>query len=349
MYNEIFIKDLSALGRVISEHLNGIDHNHLLDRAIEKSESENPLFTRYMQAEALRAIVANFLKEDLLKEWLAVYERDSDICEEEIRRVGIIMAGNIPLAGFHDLISVLAAGGRAEVKPSSKDRYLIVALMEILMNINSFWRDKVFFVDKPDVGVDMVIASGRSETMERVKNGFMGTPALLRGSRFSIAVINGDEDEKTLAKLGRDIFLYFGLGCRSVSTLLVPEGYDLTGIVKSLSCCSGITDIADYRAAYRYAKAQMLMEKNWFVDGGFYIFKAAEQLPPPLAVVGIWFYGDSADIERFIELHEDRLQCVVNYRSHRRGEEGVRPGEAQQPSLNEYADGVDTVKWLLGA
>ena len=354
MYSEIFIKDLSCLGKIISEHIDGVNPNYLLDRAIENSAVGNDFFTHYMQTEALKAIAYNFLNEEMLREWLASYEFMKDrlaghsgqAAEVYFRSVGIIMAGNIPLAGFHDLLCVLAVGCRVIVKPSSKDRYLIIALAEILTDINSYWRSRIEFVTRLSEGLDMVIASGRSETMEMIKESHCGVPLLLRGSRFSIAIIRGDEDAEELRRFGSDIFLYFGLGCRNVSVLLLPEGYKPERILSSLEESSELTDIADYRAAYRYAKAQAIMDREWFIDGGFYILKEVESLPPPPAVIGVKYYRDDADIEQFIESNEGRLQCVVNYKN---GGRIINFGEAQQPLLNDYADGADTIKILFEA
>jgi len=352
MYNEIFIKDFSTLGEVISEHIEDANHNSLLDKAIEDSARENPFFTRYMQIEALRAISHNFIEEGMLREWLALERRVLDNmvtgvsagCPERAddycKNVGIITAGNIPLVGFHDFLCVLAVGYRAIVKPSSKDRYLIVALAEILIGINSYWKDRIEFVAKLPEDIDMVIASGRSETMEMIKESYRVVPLLLRGSRFSVAVIRSDEDDDSLRRLGRDIFLYFGFGCRNVSLLLAPENYDFEKIANLIGSYRELTDISDYRAAYRYAKAQAIMGRERFIDGGFYILKEEETLPPPLAVIGIKYYRNSADIEQFIELNEGRLQCIVNYKNRGRV---IGFGETQQPLLNDYADGVDTI------
>jgi Acyl-CoA reductase (LuxC). len=366
MYNEIFIKDFSVLGRVISEHISGKEHNDLLDRAIRSSATGNDFLTPYMQTEALKAIVRNFLKEELLREWLAGYGTRDEVgnrerkrrekqyeqgsvandlgpADEGYKRVGIIMAGNIPLVGFHDLLCVLSVGYKAIVKLSSKDRHLTVAIVGILSDINSYWNNRIEFTEELSEDVAAIIASGRSETMEMIKENYRGTPHLLRGSRFSAAVIRGSEDAEALRKLGLDMFLYFGLGCRSVSVLLLPEGYNVERIAASLGECSEVVDIADYRAAYLYAKAQAIMEREWFIDGGFYILKEVESLPPPPAVIGVKYYSDNADIEQFIKMNEGNLQCVVNY-----PDRGVivEFGEAQQPSIDQYADGVDTVEWL---
>ena len=353
MYREIFIKDFSLLGKVISEHITGVNHNSMLATAIERSESDNRLFTQYMQIEAMRAISVKFLDENLLRMWLEDYDLSAHVTakshtvgDAKIRcSVGIIMAGNIPLAGFHDLISVLATGGRAIVKPSSKDRYLIRAFVKSLTEINDFWGDRILFVDKLiPTEIDKVIASGRSETMERLKTDFGDIPMLLRGSRFSAAVVRGNEDAETLRKLGADIFLYFGLGCRSVSALLVPEGYDFTGFVRALKEYSSVTDVEDYRAAYRYARAQAIMDGGWFEDGGFYILKKEKSLPPQLAVIAVESYKSNADIEHFLKLNSHKMQCMLNYNFNGCS---IEFGGAQLPALGEYADGIDTIEWLL--
>ena len=346
MYNEIFIKNLSTLGETILDHINGVNRNLLLNRAVGNAIWENIFFTQYMQHEALRAIANNFLKEELLREWCKPVlnkgtiglDSGSDIS------VGVIMAGNIPLVGFHDLLSVLAVGYKVVVKRSSKDSFLVEALVDILGRINKYWINRIEFVTQLSSNLDMIIASGRHETMEVIRDSYGSIPLLLRGNKFSVAVIKGDENDDSLRRLGRDMFLYFGFGCRSVSTLLFPLGYDFRKIVNILKAYIEITEVADYRAAYRYAKAQAMMDGELFIDGDFYIMKRIESMPPAQAVIGVEYYRDKEDVDNFILNHKDNLQCVVNYNFNG---SFVEFGNTQKPALDEYADGINTIDALL--
>ena len=341
MYRQNFTKDFSTLGSRIDAYISRYAGNLLLDRAIQVSQESNRYFTAYMQREALRAISCGYLKEELLSAWLSPYT--GEITERE-QWVGVIMAGNIPLVGFYDFLSVLGAGYKAMVKLSSKDYSLLPALVNILTEINRYWRGRVEFVqDLPD-SVSMVIAAGHDETMAAVRRRYAHIPALLRGGRSSVAVIRGDETDDNLRGLARDVFLYFGLGCRSVSALLVPEGYDFGKMSRLFSEMREVVDTDDFRSVYRYQRVQSLMDKRWFIDGGFFLLREEDRLPPPVSVIGVHFYKDIPAVDNCIDKWESLLQCVVNYPF--RGS-FTQFGHSQRPGIEEYPDGVDNIAFIL--
>ena len=341
MYTEVFIKDFSELGRVLDSYLNDRKQISCIEEALKHSFESNPFFTRSMQISALKAISTSFLEDRALRGWIDRYR--VEISEQDIE-ILIVMAGNIPLVGFHDLLTVLASGRIAVVKLSSKDNFLIPALCEILYNINSYWKNRIRFRKDADNTPKLVIATGSDETAEFFKARYPGIPSVIRGAKSSVAVLKGDEDGILLDKLANDIFLYFGLGCRSVSTILTPESYDLKKLAGYLSRFYTLTQCEIYRDAYRYQKAISLVSGEWFLDGGFFIFKKNCTLPPPPGVVGIVEYNDENEVGNFIATNIKSLQCIVNFNYQNR----FQPiGTTQLPALSDYADGVNTLEFIL--
>ncbi len=341
MYTELFIKDFSELGRILDSYL--IDGIEIvcIGEAIKLSYENNPLFTKSMQLSALNSIISSFLNETALRKWIAGY---SDLISEKDFEVMIVMAGNIPVVGFHDLLTVLASGRKAVVKLSKGDRFLIPALCEVLNSINGYWKDRVCFREIPDESAKMLIATGGDETAAYFRSKYPDIPSLIRGARSSVALLRGDEDESFTEKLAKDMFLYYGMGCRSVSTLLKPESFDLKKLTDDLSAFSYMAEGEYYRDAYRYQKAISSVSGDWFIDGGFFIFRKNCTLPPPLGVVGIIEYKDEMEVENFIATNVQSLQCIVNINFQNR----VQPfGTTQFPSLSDYADGVNSLEFIL--
>jgi len=341
MYTEVFIKDFTQLGRIIGSYLNDGIKIDCIDEAVKLSCENNPLFTRYMQVSSLKAIVSSFLDEKALRGWTSEY---SEIIFEKEFEVMIVMAGNIPMVGFHDLLTVLASGRIATVKLSGGDRYLIPAICDTLYGINSYWRERIKFREDLADSPKMVIATGGDETAAYFRSRYSTIPSVIRGAKYSVALLKGDENDELIEKLAIDIFLYFGMGCRSVSTLLVPENYDLKILIEKMSAFSYITNSDHYRDAYRYQKAISSVSGEWFLDGGFFIFKKNCSSPPPLGVVGIIEYSNEKEVEDYIATNTQSLQCTVNIKY---GNLFQRFGTTQFPTLSDYADGVNTLEFIL--
>ncbi len=337
MYKEVFVRDFSTLGTTVSNILTELDNNNLLNSAFEKSASLNPLFTLEMQKEALRAICLKFLKKDCLNNWLMPYTAG---LREMNTKVGVIMAGNLPLVGFHDFLTVMASGCVAEIKLSGKDSFLLPALFEILCQINPYWRERVIFTTKLPENIDLLIATGSEESVGMFESRYCNVRKIVRGSRSSIAVLRGDENMEELRNLSCDIFLYFGMGCRSVSTLLVPAGYKFEKLLEALSHKAKSMENKDYMDAYRYQKAMAQMANVWYIDGGFYILRKFNGFSPPISVVNIFTYISERQVEEFIESNKQHLQCVIS-------RDRIMFGEAQYPAVDEYADGVNSLDFIL--
>lgn len=255
------------------------------------------------------------------------------------------MAGNLPLVGFHDLLSVVASGKKAIVKLSSKDKYLLPALIQMLSNINLYWNSRIVFTESIEVIPNMLIATGGDQTAAFFKKKFDKIPNLTRGSKTSVALLTGDESNREIEALGRDMFLYFGMGCRSVSTLLLPVGYNINKLSLRLYPLSQLIEGSQsFASAYSYQKAISSMKREWFYDGNYFLFKENTSFPPPISVIGIVHYSSLNDIERFLKSNEELLQCVVNYKW--KGE-FINFGEAQSPTIDTYADGLNSLEFLV--
>jgi len=347
MYRDVFIKEFSCLGREILSYVDNAigcigSNEELLSNAILNSFKNNDLFTPYMQRNALKTIALDFLAESQLSEWTYLY---SDKIGESNSWVLVVMAGNLPLVGFHDLLAIMASGKKAIVKLSSKDKYLLPALMQILSKINVYWKGRVTFTETIEINPNILIATGGDQTAALFKSKFGNIPNLIRGAKMSVAILKGDESNQELELLGGDLFLYFGMGCRSVSTLLLPDGYDLGRLVPMFTLFSQITaDSHTFNWAYRYQKALCLMKKEWFYDGGFFIFMKNAGFPPPISVIGIVYYSSLIEIDNFLNINEKLVQCVVNYKWNG---SFIKPGQAQNPSIDNYADGVNSLEFLV--
>lgn len=342
MYRRVFIDDFSRLGLLIESHLNGVGVELALSEATKESYKTNELFSELVQKEALKAIYSNFLDRELLENWLLPY---SHLLEEKHERVLIVMAGNIPLVGFHDLLSVLAAGYKVAVKLSSKDRYLLPALIDILIGIREFWRDRIEFIDELLPNERYVIATGSDSTASFFNSLYRNSRRVIRGGKNSIAILHGGESERQIEELAKDIALYHGMGCRSVSTLLLPTGYKIENLIRSLSnYCSKWLEAKSYFDNYRYNRALLTMKEERFWDSGNMLFWKDAPFSPPLAVVGVKFWSSKEELERVIDSWKDKLQCVVNFEF--RGEH-IQFGESQAPSLLSWADGVNILDYFL--
>jgi len=341
MYYEHFIKDLSRLGNEVDSMLSDLTHEVSLSRTIEQSFELNPLFTVEMQKHSIRAILEMFLDRRYLEEWIKPF-RESVTQRENI--AGIIMAGNIPLVGFHDMLSALATGYRLEIKLSNKDKLLLPFLFNHLCKIDKFWEGRVRFVNEMSEEIDALIATGSDEAINAIGGRYGKIPKLLRGSRSGIALLDGSESKHDLNLLADDIFLYFGLGCRSVSTILVPENYSFKLFLEASERYSGVGDNPDFNAAYKYNRALLKMRKENFIDGNFFLLREGNELPPPLSIVNIVYYSTPEKADYFFEKNVGKIQVKLCI-----GEKSgfLSFGKGQFPSLTDYADNINTVEFLL--
>jgi hypothetical protein len=317
-----------------SEHYNENDVDFEL--LLKKSEIENPWFTIENQKFALKQW-ADLLTDENINKWLKEYS-----LSKTSKRVGLILAGNIPLVGFHDVISVVLSNHIPVIKLSSKDRYMIPFLLK---KWNEFSDGNVSFefVEKLE-NFDAVIATGSNNTARYLEYYFKNHLHIIRKNRTSIAVIKGDETEEELKLLAEDIFRYFGLGCRNVTRLFIPQDYVIDRIFESFLNFQDIINHNKYANNYDYNRAVYLLNQEKFWDNNFVMLKEDEKLFSPLSVINFSRYSSLDEVKDFIAENEENIQCVVA-----KGELGldsIALGEAQNPGLDTYADNVDTMKFL---
>ena len=310
------------------------------DDLIFRQKSYNGWFDKENVIFSIAAISAS-LSKDNLREWVSKYSID----DNSDKVIGIIMAGNIPLVGFHDFLSVIITGNSVQAKLSSNDNTLIQKIAEILIDIEPKFINKISFVDKLE-NFDAVIATG-SDNSSRYFNQYFGKyPHIIRKNRNSVAVIDEKDNKEDLVKLGEDIFQYFGLGCRSVSKVYFPKGYRVDTFFESiLDKFQNVTTNNKYANNYDYNKAVYLMGSNKLLDNGFLLLKEDEGLNSPVGVLNYEFYTSINDLENSLEKCKDKIQCVLS--SKNSPITSLNFGEAQCPGLNDYADGVDTIQFLL--
>ena len=250
------------------------------------------------------------------------------------------MAGNIPLVGFHDLLSVLITGHRAVIKLSSNDKVLMRVIIERLLKIDPYFKSQIEFVENiKEKRFDAVITTGNDNSSKYFEYYFKDVKKIIRKNRRSIAVLTGEETNSELQGLADDVFSYFGLGCRNVSKIFLPEGYDLNRLFKVFYAYSGIIEHKKYANNYDYNKAIFLMGNNDLVENGFLLLKEDKSLLSPVAMLYYEYYTDVDLVQEFIKDNSDILQCVVS-------NEKTPFGHTQKPKLWDYADGVDTVEFL---
>lgn len=333
------IESFAELGKILRDSVCGKTSGYasLIENKINRQKFINPWFTPDNVRMAIKAIGMELTEENLLK-WTENYPDLKENSEKGC--VAVVMAGNIPLAGFHDYLSVLISGFNLIAKTSSKDPELIMVVNDILCSINKEFSQKVTFAEGPLSGFDYVIATGSDNSSRYFEYYFGKYPHIIRKNRNSIAIIEGDEADSDLRMLGSDVFSYFGLGCRNVSKIYIPEGYDLSKIISTWKDYSKITDHHKYANNYDFNKAVYLVNQNKFTDTGFLLMKEDKEISSPVSVLYYEYYKSIETVLREIETMKDRIQCVVNKRN-------VPFGEAQMPHLWDYADGVDTLEFLL--
>ena len=314
-----------------------------VEQAVREAEAENPWFTRSNILFALTEI-ARTLDRKHIEQWLSLYP-EKDLNPETTRSVGVVMAGNIPLVGFHDFLSILGSGNTFIGKPSPKDKILLKCLAEILITINPEFAAKISFTETILPSCDGIIATGSNNSQRYFDYYFGNRPHIFRKNRNGAAVLSGTETAGELEKLSDDIFLYFGLGCRNVAKLFVPSGWDFTPLITALSKYSYLADHNKYANNYTYYRAMLQMNNVPHVDTGFLLLKRDTSLSSPTAMLYYDWYDNPGDLNEKLLVHKENLQCVVSGKTLLL--QTVPFGSSQRPDLWEYADDVDTLNFLI--
>ena len=279
------------------------------------------------------------LNNDMLVAWLKPYKINE---VKSQKKVLVIMAGNIPLVGFHDFLTVLISGHKVVVKMSSIDNVLLKVIIEKLISIAPEISDSISFVDDlKSKSFDAVIATGSDNSAQYFEYYFKDAKKIIRKNRRSVAVLNDTESSVQLRGLANDVFAYFGLGCRNVSKLFLPRGYDLNKLFEVFFAYSYVLEHTKYANNYDYNKAIFLMGSNELIENGFLLMKEDKSLLSPVAMLYYEYYDDVKTVEKFIQANTEQLQCVVS-------KFDIPFGDTQKPHLWDYADGLDTVEFLRG-
>ncbi|GAA3581398.1 acyl-CoA reductase [Snuella lapsa] len=343
---DAFVKLGDFLGQFSNEVIekkDNIEHNDLFfdgfKHQLKLAKEHNGWFTQENITYAIKSW-HEALTESNLKKWLSVYQID----ERSPKTIAIIMAGNIPLVGFHDFLSVLICGHKVLVKQSANDKQLLPYLSKYLEYINPGFKERITFIDSEINGFDAVIATGSNNTARYFEYYFKNKPSIIRNSRNSVAVLTGDELEEDLKKLSEDIFRYYGLGCRNVSKLFVPIDYNFDAFFKAMYHWHPIIEGAKYANNYDYNKAVYLMSEFNMLENGFLMIKEDASYASPIATVFYEYYDSPIQLREKLKSEAQQIQCIV---SDGFVENEIPFGASQKPQLWDYADGVDSIEFLL--
>lgn len=333
------LKERLALLTELGQRLRGEDE--YLDALMQRTQFNNPWFTLDNQKAAVRLIAEDFLERGRLEEWLGRYALPA---EQIPRTVGIVMAGNIPLVGFHDWLCVFTAGHRSQVKLSEKDQYLFPYLIELLGRMDERSRSYTDIVPRLS-GFDAVIATGSNNSARYFEAYFDRYPNIIRKNRHGVAVLSGKESPEELLALGKDIFQYFGLGCRNVAKLYLPKDYDFDPLLEALHEYREIVLNTKYKNNFDYNYALFMLNRRPFKANGCVLLLEEESLSSRIACLHYEHYDSLADVEQQLQARQAEIQCVI-------AQPGLLSvgtfglGQAQSPALWDYADGIDTLEFL---
>jgi hypothetical protein len=335
------IQLISDIGEFLKNYLDENYDNNNDDKLVEfkdvitKAQSKNPWFTDANIKVNLTYWSKKLTKHNLNK-WLSKYNLNNT----SRKNIAIIMAGNIPLVGFHDFICVFLSGHNSIIKLSNSDNCIIPFLTD-LMKLPS---ERIVYSDSFLKDYDGVIATGSDNTSRYFDYYFKNKRSIIRKNRNSIAILNGEESDDDLKSLSQDIFTYFGLGCRNVSKLYVPKNYNFDLFFNSIFCYKELINNHKYANNYDYNKAIYLMSEYKFLDNGFFIVKEGNEMHSPISTINFEYYDNVSILKEKINLEDDNIQCIV---SNIEFKGKVNFGETQNPSLNQYADNIDVMRFLL--
>ena len=309
--------------------------------AVDNAVNANAWFTPESIFRSLYILGVSMMKSDL-QAWARMYDLGSN---KEAGTIAVVMAGNIPAVGFHDFLSVLMSGNKILAKLSSDDKYLIPGLADLLITEEPEFSDLISFTEETIQDFDAVIATGSNNTSRYFKHYFGKYPHIIRNNRNGLAVLTGIEDDESLNSLGDDIFLYYGLGCRNVSKLFVPKDYNFDPFFKSIESFTSVGDHHKYRNNYDYNKSIYLVNGIHHFDNGFLLLREEASMASPVSVLHFEYYENIEELNRFISGESENIQCIIS--ADPKVSRAIPPGTGQYPKLWDYADGVDTMEFLM--
>ena len=301
----------------------------------ERASRQNPWFVPEFIELSSNNIATQFLQEDKLLQWVSAYNLPTE--NTNIKNVGVVMAGNIPLVGFHDFLCVFITGHQITIKASSKDDVLIKHLIKQLYQWEITVQNLVSFSENLK-GCDVYIATGSNNSSRYFEYYFGKYPSIIRRNRTSVAILNGEENEQELQLLSDDIQQYFGLGCRNITKLYVPKEYDFIPLLEALKKYDYYFDFHKYKHNYDYNLAILIMGNKLYMNNGSILFVEDKSLFSPISQINYEYYDDIGELENTLKKNTD-VQCIV-------GGNNIALGDAQKPNLSDYADGVDTIQFM---
>ena len=337
------IQVLADLGERIQFELNHSPYNEAFENLLNKVNQRNPWFTKESVVQSL-SVWANLLESNNLNHFISRYE--TVLFEKKNDKVVLlILAGNIPLVGLHDVICSFLSGSKSMIKVSSKDALLLSYLIEQIKTINSTASDYFEISETKAQGFTHVIATGSNNSARYFDHYFSKFPNIIRKNRSSLAIITQETTDTELEYLANDVFQYFGLGCRNVTQLCVPHSFDFDRLKNAFNSYATIINHNKYANNYDYHKAIALMNGDPFIDFEFILLQNKSMLKSPLGVLHYNFYENVTEVDSYIQEHRADIQCVVSSGSTSFNE--VNFGQTQQPKLWDFADQIDTLQFLL--
>ena len=335
----LFVK----LGRFFSDYINNnlesLEKNKF-DKAINESILHNSFFSKKNILKSLLSW-SNVLTKKSIDNFLSNYMIK---IKKREKKIAIVMAGNIPLVGFHDFFCVILSGNFAVIKLSSKDSHLFKFILRFLVKENPDFSTKFDVVENKLQIFDAVIATGNNISANQFELYFKKYPKIIRRNRHSIAILNGNETKKEIELLANDIFYYYGLGCRNVSKIFIPNNYNLDILFKSFVLWNEVINKNSYANNYNYYRAIYLLNKEVFFDNGFVLLKESEKIGSPVGTIYFEYYKSDNQIKEMIKKNNEKIQCIVSNNNYRKT---IKFGETQMPNLNDFADDIDTFNFLL--
>ncbi len=320
-------------------------HYNSFKNIIKTSYEKNAWFTEENVRFAITSICES-LKEKNIKKWIKPYIQKFNNNKKTSGRVGVVMAGNIPVVGFHDFLCVLISGNIFIGKLSSQDPKLLPAIAEVIIDIEHGFKNNIEFTDKELSNFDVIIATGSDNTSRYFEYYFGQYPNIIRKNRNGVSVISGNETQNELRLLGEDIFTYFGLGCRNVSKIFVPKAYSFDQFFDAVKSFENVINNYKYRNNYDYYKSIYLINKTAHIDNGFLMLKEDKGFGSPISVVYYEYYDDKNELNNLLNSNADKIQCLIS--NDKEIISCIPFGTSQSPQLWDYADGVDTMRFLLG-
>lgn len=308
---------------------------------VYSAQNNNAWFTPDEVRKAVRAL-KTMLNTNDLEAWFK-----NIVITNEPKRIGLILAGNIPMVGFHDVLSVLATGNIALIKLSSSDDKLLPALLTELVKFEPLLEKQIIYTERLK-DFDAIIATGSNNTSRYFDYYFGKVPNIIRKNRNSVAVLTGDESSEEIALLGHDVFDYYGLGCRNVSKIYIPEDYDIKNFFEPVESFKDIANHFKYNNNYDYNKSIYLVNLAEHFDNGFLLLREDKSMSSPLAVLYFERYGSLDEVEKILAAQTENIQCVVSGADLKAAVSVLSFGQSQSPKLWDYADNVNTIEFLNG-